>query len=260
MPEAGLIAVAIEPLHHPSETIVSGVAALLGKDIYDTGMMLAGKSPKILFRLPDPASADDMACRLRELGLLSFTVRESDLQAPAVYFRANRVTFEESAVTFEDRNGQSRRLIPGAVFLILKGRSYKRTETTEKTTRRKLNISGTLLMGGIPIMKTETKTVKGVSTETALFLRLHKRDSMDPEVELRQNDIDYSFLGIKMASTSLGNFNLLTRKIRESFPGAAFNDDLMEPGRVDLSPLSPVDASVANSRLTYFYYRQMAGG
>ncbi len=260
MPDTGPIAIAIEPLHNPPESIVSGVAAILNKDIYEAGMILSGKSPRILARLSDEASAGEMLARLRKLGLLSFTVRESDLQAPANYFRANRIIFKAGTVKFEDRGRQSRELNSGRVFLILKGKLFKRIETVEQTSRRKLDLGSTLLLGGIPVIKNELKTVKEVSTDTAVFLRLYRRDSMDPEVELRQEDIDYSFLGNRMASTSHGNFNLLIKMIREAFPAAAFNDDLMEPVRIDLSPLSPVDASVAISRLTYFYYRQMAGG
>jgi len=257
MTDRGMVLVAIGPLYHRSEGMVSGVARLLKKDLYETGMLLAGKIPKILARLHNLQSAEQMAFELEALGLTAFVVAENELYKPASYFRAGKISFRDGTASFEGRTGRSRKLDTSDIFLILKGRLFKRHEIDVEKTSHKINISGTLLTG-IPLIKKVTTTDKEIAIETGVFLRIYKKDSMDPEVEMLQNEIDYSFLGPRMAATTQGNFNLLAKRLLEAFPAALFNDRLMEEGKIDLSPLAPVDISVANCRLMHLYYAKQA--
>ena len=258
MTDPGIVAVIIGPVDHPGEELIAGVAALLKKDLYATGLLLTGKTPKIVSHLPDIRSAEQFASELQKLGLTAFTVEERELHKPASYFKVNKIISEESSVGFEDRSRHSKRLEAAAVFLILKGKLFKRHETNVEMTSRKLNISSTLLTG-IPMLKKQTKTVKEVSIETEAFLRIYERQSMDPAIELLQHGIDYSFLGPQMTYTSQGNFSILVKKLTEAFPGAIFNDSLMEAGKADLTTFAEVDISTVNSRLLYLYYAQLEG-
>jgi hypothetical protein len=251
--DSEIILVAIGPLTRPSEEVVASVARILKKDIYETGLLLAAKIPRVVARLPDMSSAEQVCVGLRAVGAMAFTIPESELNRPPDYFRANKVAFEDGSVKFENRIGKSKSLKAEAIFLLLQGKLLKQTQTETKTTKRKLNITGTLLTGGIPVLKKETKTVKEISTETSIFLRIYGRAAIDPEVDLLQSDIDYSFLGPAMAATSSANFSKLISKIREKFPDALFDNSLMESARPGLSSFTPVDLSAVDSRLTYLY-------
>jgi hypothetical protein len=254
-----IIFVATAPLSQPAADLIAPAAHILNKDAYEIRLLLAAKTPRVAAGFPDLSSAKKACSDLEALGIGAFIIPEPDLYRPAEYFKANRIVFEVDGVRFEDRSGKSKTLRTVEVFLLLKGRLVKHFETEIKTTRRKLNITGTLLMGGIPVLKKETKTVKEASIETSIFLRIYTRESMDPEVELLQGDIDYSFLGPEMAATSAANFGLLIKKIRGKFPAAVFDDKLMEAGRPGLSSLTQVDISSIDSRLIYLNYVHYAG-
>jgi hypothetical protein len=258
MTDRGLIVISVKPAGRPAEGAVAGLASLLKKDIYETGMLLSGKAPKIVARLAGPGAAREMVSSLEKMGLQALAIEEAELQKPASYFKAHKISLETGAAGFENRAGISRKLESADVFLILKGRLSRRHVSEVETTTRKLNVSSTLLTG-IPMLKKETRTVKEVTSETEVFLRLYRPQSMDPEVELLQHDIDYSFLGSQMTATSQGNFNLLSAKLREAFPCAIFDENLMEAPGADLVQSAGIDISTVNSRLLYLFYSDRDG-
>lgn len=77
------------------------------------------------------------------------------------------------------------------------------------------------------------------SLQTECFVRLYDRTSPEPSVEILQYDPDYSFLGAKMASSSLANFSAIVTKIRDTFPQAVFDDRLIEHFEVDIPSATP---------------------
>jgi hypothetical protein len=83
--------------------------------------------------------------------------------------------------------------------------------------------------------------------------------STEPSVEILQYDLDYSFLGVEMASTSLANFSTIITKIRDTFPQAVFDDRLIEPFAVDILFTAPRDNIEINCKLIYLYHQAISG-
>jgi hypothetical protein len=76
-------------------------------------------------------------------------------------------------------------------------------------------------------------------------------------VEIFQYNFDYSFLGTKMASSSLANLSTIITKLRDIFPQAVFDDRLTEPFVVDVPFLTPRDDIEINCKLIYLYHQAL---
>ncbi|MGD0353746.1 MAG: hypothetical protein ABSB38_09715 [Dehalococcoidia bacterium] len=237
------------------EELVKKVSEIIGKNPYETRLRLTGKIPKIIANYDAMQQAELTTKSLRELGLVVILFTDSELRKPWQIFKARNLKFEEQAIMFCDRSGQTRRMEASEAFLILSGRVQTYTETESTKTTRKLNVTATLLTGGIPIMKKVEKKTTSKSFQTKSFLRLY--DCMSPElaVEILQDDFDYSFLGTEMVSSATANFSIAIRKIREAFPQAIFDDSLIEPFGANMPDTIVQDSIESNCKLLYWYHQ-----
>jgi len=142
----------------------------------------------------------------------------------------------EAEVPFRAAGGQAKRIGSRDVFLILEGKIETHTEAEAIRTRMKFSLAATVLTGGIPIWRRVREKTKALSLRAERFVRLYDRKSSEPSVEIIQDRMDYSFLGIKMASSSFANFSTVVMKIRELFPQAIFDDRLMKSFEANVSP------------------------
>jgi hypothetical protein len=254
-----VVHVAVAPPAILEEELVKKVAAVIGKNLYETRLRLTGKIPKIIANYDTMQQAELTSKSLRELGLVVIVFSDSELRKPPQAYKAHSLKLEEQAIMFCDRSGQARRMETREVFLILSGRMQTYTETEVTKTTRKLNITATLLTGGIPIMKKVKEKTTNKSFQTESFLRLYDRTSPEPAAEILQHDFDYSFLGTEMVSSAAANFNIAIRKIREVFPQAIFDDRLMEPFGADVSASIAQENIEANCKLIYWYHQAVSG-
>jgi hypothetical protein len=153
MSENEVTHLAVAPPGALDEDFVKKVAAIIGKNPYETRLRLTGKIPKIVANYNTIQQAESAAQSLRGLGLVVILCADSELRRPWQIFKARSLKIEECAITFFDKTGQSRRVESSEVFLILNARMQAYTETKVTETVRKLNVTATLLMGGIPIRK-----------------------------------------------------------------------------------------------------------
>jgi hypothetical protein len=253
-----VVHVAVAPPAALEEELVKKVAAVVGKNLYETRLRLVGKIPKIIANYDTIQQAESTAQSLRGLGLVVIVFSDSELRKLWQIFKARNLKFEEQAITFCDRSGQARRMEAREAFLILSARMQAYTDTEVTKTTRKLNVTATLLTGGIPIIKkVKTKTTTR-SFQTESFIRLYGRTSPEPAVEIRQHDFDYSFLGPEMISSATANFSIAIRKIREAFPQAIFDDSLIEPFGANMPATMVQDAIEDNCKLIYWYHRAVS--
>jgi hypothetical protein len=250
-----IVYVATAPSHTREANMIEKVAAIVGKDLYRTRLLLAGEIPRIIAHYDTVQMAELTAQKLRALGLVAFLCQDSELRQPSQTYRAHTLRFEERAVQFWDKGGQVRIMDSRNTFLVIKGRMQTYTETKVTRTRRKFNLPATVLTGGIPIWRTVKEETTDKSIQNECFVRLYDRMSAEPAVEVLQYDLDYSFLGVKMVSSSLGNLNTVATKIRDTFPKAVFDDRLMKPFRVDISSATPQENIEITCKLIYFYHR-----
>jgi hypothetical protein len=254
-----IVHVAIAPPHTLEANLIKEVAAIVDKDLYGTRLLLSGKIPRIIAHYDTMQMAELTAQGLKALGLVTIVCKDSELRKPPTQrYRAHILKFEERAVQFWDKSGQARRMDSRKAFLIINGRMQNYAETESTSTRMKINWPATLLTGGIPIWRKVREETKDKSVQNECFLRLYDRMSPEPGVEILQYDLDYSFLGAEMASTSFANFSTIITKIRDTFPQAVFDDRLTEPCGVDIPFTTPSDNIEINCKLIYLYHQAMS--
>jgi len=254
-----IVHVAIAPPHTLEANLIKEVAAIVDKDLYGTRLLLAGKIPRIIAHYDTVQKAELTAQSLRALGLVTLVCKDSELRKPSTQeYRAHILKFEEQAVLFWDKSGQARRMESGNAFLIINGRMQKYAEAELTRTRMKFSLPATVLTGGIPIWRRVSEKTKEKSSQNECFLSLYDRMSTEPSVKILQYDLDYSFLGVEMASTSLANFSTIITKIRDTFPQAVFDDRLIEPFGVDIPFTAPRDNIEINCKLVYLYHQAMS--
>jgi len=249
------ICLVIVPPEKMEANLVNEIAPIFQKDVYQTRQMLSGKMPKIVPGYRSPAEAETVANSLKATGLLAFTCEDTFLRRPpSPVFSAAKLSFNEKEVTFQEQSGATRTLAAGEVFLILKGNKPKLIETENSKTVRKLSIGKTILTGGLPIFNKVKQTTTVKSIESLLLLRLYNHASADPIIELSQHNIDYKYLGPKLNYSSLVNFNTVASDIKNAFPGAIYDDRLMQLPRQEESS-APETEFELNCRLLFIYYK-----
>jgi len=253
-----VIHMATAPPASLNEELVNKIAAIIGKSPYETRLRLTGKIPKIIANFDVLSQADSAAQKLRGLGLVVTVVSDSVLRRPWQKFRARSLKFEEQAITFYDRAGQSKRIETGDLFLILSAKMQHETQTEVTKTIKKLNITATLLTGGIPVTKKVEQKEIMKSYQNVNFIRLYGRTSPEPVVEIQQQNFDYSFLGSEMASSASANYVIAVRKISETFPRAIFDDSLIAPFGANMAATMAQDSIEANCKLIYWYHRAVS--
>jgi hypothetical protein len=255
MAENEVVHVVVAPPTTLDEELVKKVVAVVGKSHYETQLRLTGKIPKIIANYDIMSGAELAAKSLRELGLVVIVVSDSELRKPPEIFKARSLKFEDQAVMFGNRSNQSKRIEARDMFLILRGKMQTYTETEVTKTTRKLNITATLLTGGIPITKKVKEKSTKIEHQTESYIRLYDRTSPERVVQIQQHEFDYSFLGTEMVSSAAVNFTIVIRKIREAFPQAIFNESLVEPFGAKMPADTAQEIIEANCKLIYWYHQ-----
>jgi hypothetical protein len=243
--------VAVAPPKPLGADLLKKVASLIGKEIVDARLLLAGEIPRIIASLPDTGAADSMAQSLREVGLVSFVCRDSELRNRPASFKAHSARSGEGEVVFGDRHGGEIRVEAGGAFLIIRGRIQSTAQDKAPATKMKLNVAATVLTGGIPIMRRVTDKAAAESFRSDDFVRIYDRRSSDPRIEMFQNRVDYAFLGPELTPSTLENFTILVRKLREWFPRAIFDERLTGHFKTDAPAAGAGEALEIHCKLIY---------
>ena len=249
-----MVHVAIAPPNPPSADLLKRVAALLGKEIVDTRLLLAGEIPRIIASYPDADTANSIAQRLREAGLVAFLCGDSELRHRPARFKARTAGSRGREVIFRDRLGEEVRVEASDVFLIIRGRIQTTTRERASTTKMKLNLPATVLTGGIPIMRRVTQKTAKDSFQAEDFVKLYDWRSSDPRVEMFQNHIDYSSLGLELTPSAPANFNVVVTKLREWFPLATFDERLTAHFKMDMPVAGAEEAIDIQAKLIYLFH------
>jgi hypothetical protein len=253
-----VIHVAAAPPAVLDEELVSKVAAIIGKSPYETRLRLTGKIPKIIANYNMVSLAKSAVDSLRELGLVVMMVSDPVLRQPWRLFRARSLESEGQTTTFYDRGGQALKMEAEDLFLILSARMQHETQQEVTKTVKKINVTWTVLSGGIPITKKVKQKEITKSYQNVNFIRLYGKASPEPVVEIQQQNFNYSFLGSEMASSASANYAIAVRRIREAFPGAIFDDRLIEPFGAKMATTMAQDSIEANCKLIYWYHKAVS--
>jgi hypothetical protein len=246
----------------PPETIetklIKEAAAILQKDPYDARLLLTGKIPKIIAKYPTIEEAESIAKQLVALGLTAIVVYDQKPgESPITRLVAHGLQFGEGTVTFRDKGNQLVKMETKDVFLILKGRFSISAEKAVTTTKMKLNLSATLMTGGLPVFKKVQETTGKTSVEMGYFVRIYERLSEEPRVEFFENTFDFSSLGQDIAPSSSTNINTIIAKLRALFPGIIYDDRLTQPSVINRDIDRQTHDIELNCRYLYLYYQSV---
>jgi hypothetical protein len=251
--------VAVAPRGVPGEDLVERVAAIINKDLFGTRALLTGKIPRVVAYYPDLQAAEPIAQRLRSLGLVTLVCLHSELRKPALNrFRAHTLRLSEPEAVFWDRAHQVKVVDPKSLSLILRGTARIQTEKEATRTRTSLNMTATIMTGGIPVVRKVQETTKTSSIQTEDFVRIYDWTSVEPIVEIFQYDFDYSSLEEKKRLSSLENMNVISTELRKKYPLAIFDNRLTEHFGVDVPFPTPGEEIEINCRLICLYHRAMS--
>jgi hypothetical protein len=115
------------------------------------------------------------------------------------------------------------------------------------------------LKDSIPIWRRVKEKTKDVAVQSEGFVRLYDQMSPEPSVEVFQHSFDYSFLGTKMASSSLTNLSITTVEIKNTSPEAVFDDRLKEVFGVYMPLATQGDEIEINCKLIYLCHKAASG-
>jgi hypothetical protein len=259
MADYEVIHVAVAPPATLNANLVKSVAAVINKSPYDTRLLLAGEIPKIIAHYNSIQIAESRIQNLRDLGIVAIACKDSELRQSPQSFKAQTLEFREKEVLFRDDAGSDKRIGENNVFLILEGRIRTCVEVETTKSKIKFSLTGTLLTGGIPIWRKVDEKATARSIEAEYFARLYGRKSSEPSIDILQHHMNYSFLGAKIAVSSLTNFGTLVLKLREVFPQAIFDSRLVKPFVVTESSSSVREDIEINCKLIYLFHLATSG-
>jgi len=250
-----ILHVAVSPPGSLEGEVVRKAQAILGKDPYETRLLLTGAIPKIVAHPGTAREAESVAGGLRELGLPAIVLNDSEIRKHSSRFIARTIVFGEREVIFRDCSGVETRLGANEVSLILEGLVRTQRESETAQTKMKFSLGATMLTAGIPIWRSVTEKGKEVSLQSEHFVRLYDRLSSEPRVEILQRRTNYAFLGAAMASNSPANFRSALARLREAFPQAVFDDRLFRVRGAGGPAAGGGQELETNCKLIYLFHR-----
>jgi hypothetical protein len=251
--------IAIAPPANPDANLVRSVATVINKSPYDTRLLLAGEIPKIIAHYDSIQTTESVIRNLRDLGLVAIACRDSELRQSPQGFKVQTLEFREKEVLFRDSAGREKRRGENNIFLILEGRIQTSVEVETTKSKTKFSLTRTLLTGGIPMWRKVDEKTTERSIQDEYFARLYDRKSPEPSVEVLQHHMNYSFLGAKIAASSLINFGTVIQKLREIFPQAIFDDRLVKPSVVNAYSSRFGQDIEINCKLIYLFHTVTSG-
>ena len=265
MAEGEIVYVAAVPPASLDADLINGVAGVIGKDAYQTRLLMVGVLPRIVARCTGMQTAESMARQLKALKLVTIVSKEEELRKPHHSLRAQTMKFVGGEVAFHQADGREITLRPRDVFLMIKGmRPYSPAEEApieeeQEKPRRKLNVKATLMTGGIPIFTKGKVKSKAADPQAEWFVRLYGRSSPEPSAEILQHAVNYAFLEAEMAASSITNFMSVVNRLRKAFPQAFLDERLVRSFGTDIPATSDEEDIEINCRLIYLHHLAVSG-
>lgn len=228
MADNEVIYVALNPPPDPDDLLIRNIAGIIGKSAYDTRLAISGEIPRIVAHFDNIQLAEKVTGELKDIGLEIMILREPELRQPEPPFPAHTLEFKDNGIIFRNNQGEGENIETDDVFLIIKGKLQTSAAVETTQSKKKINVAGTLLTGGIPIYrKVEEKTTSQI-VQDEYFIRLYTRTALENCIEIRQKNMNYSFFENKMSASSLANFDNLFLMLKEFFSKAAFDERLIK--------------------------------
>jgi hypothetical protein len=259
MTDSEVIHIAVDPPTNPDPNLVGSVANVINKSPSQTRLYLAGELPKVIAHCDSIEAAESVIRNLRNLGLAAIACRDSELRQSPQTFGVQTLEFREKEVLFRDVAGRERTIVENNVFLILVGKIETSVEVETTKQKTKFSLPRTLLMGGIPMWRRVDEKSTTNCIEAECFARVYERESPNLSVDILQHHMNYSFLGSKVATSSFTNFGTVVLELRQVFPKAIFDDRLVKPSALTVSPSRGWEGIEIKCKLIYLFHAVTTG-
>jgi hypothetical protein len=254
MGDREIIHIAVAPPVNIGADLVNRVSEVIYKNPYDTKLLLSGKTPKIISHCESIKKAESIIANLEALGVTCIAFKDSDLRQRQQTFKAQAIEFTEHGILIRDKSGRERNLEKSNVFLILEGKRQTSEDLESTATKTRLNLTATLLTGGIPVLRKVKEKTSTQPVQIEYFVRLCSHAPSEPCVEILQHQMNYSFLGGTKEISSLANFNRLVSKLREKFSEAIFDNRLTKAFGTFAHSYNALDDMEINCKLIYSFH------
>ena len=185
----------------------------------------AGTGPIVIGNHQERDRADAMAEALREAGFSDVVVDDEDFAREAACLEVRRFAFETGGLRVEASGGESLRLAPEDIGLIIRGTGIVSHEVSEKTKEKKFSAGLAIATQGLMTSKTVERTKVTTVQEREGFAHVYTAEGR--VIEFRETRIDYSSLGALKQPTRLLNFARTVTELSRFAPDSIYDERLL---------------------------------
>ena len=216
--------VAITALGRSIEDEALALASDLGLTAYETGIILRGAMPVIVYRSDDRSRALWLLERLRGRGHQAVAVDTAAIVASEQMFVPKRFALDGADMTAVGE-GVEQRLAANSISALVRAMHATRVEDTITTSSRQFSIGRAALSGGLMTTKTKSSDSVRVTQEREGVVYAFRTDG-EPWL-FRASALRYDGLGARMQRSKVENFAVLVDVLRENAPQAPYDARLL---------------------------------
>ncbi|HVU03927.1 MAG TPA: hypothetical protein VHE30_19345 [Polyangiaceae bacterium] len=226
---SAVFVVAVAALSGEPEAVAKELAPALGTTVYELRLALAAGPPVVVGFVPDEARARAQAAVFTKAGHRALAFARSDVLSSATMPVFRDFRLDPAGIVPSVERGE---VMPYADVVLLARASHRRTtETVTEVSERKFRPVAAAVTGGLILSKTVKREEKVVTEAREqvlyVFSRLPGRAFL-----LRERGANYGGLGARLARTSLENFQVTQKLLRDACPAAAYDERLAVPKTV----------------------------
>jgi len=203
---------------------IKPLASDLGTTPYELRLLLNAGCPAVVLATVDETAARAAVAAIQRNGHASVFMDRRDVMTNDQMTLLREPQFTPAGLLAHPE--PSDRLPYGDIAVILRAMHRTSSETTQTVKERKLRPVMALATGGLIMSKTTTKSVTSSSVKSEAVLYIFRHSAQSPWL-LHERQVRYTGLGAELRPTSLENFMLMIRKLREHAPSAMYDERLM---------------------------------
>jgi hypothetical protein len=204
--------VAIVALARNVEEEAPTLAAELGLTVYETAVMLRAPMPVVVLRTEDRAKALQVLGALRSRRHEAVAFDYAAVAASETMFTPKTFRFEGGELVGMG-HGEEHRLPFTSMFALVRATHLTHVEETITNRQVKLSLGRAAMTGGLMATKVTTSESKRINDEREAVLYVFRTDAA-PWL-LRSTHIRYDGLGAELRVSTVENFEVLVRALRQ---------------------------------------------
>lgn len=216
--------VAIGSLKASIDEALKPLANDLGTTPYELRLLLNAGCPAVVLATVDEAAARAAVAAIQRNGHGAVFLDRREVVTNDQMTLLREPQFTPGGLQAHPETGD--RLPYGDIAVILRAIHRTSSETTQTVKQRQLRPVMAVATGGLIMSKTTTKSVTSSSVKTEAVLYIFRHSPQKPWL-LHERQVRYTGLGAELRPTSLENFMLMIRKLRERAPDAHYDERLM---------------------------------